>query len=311
MLVNGEWVGQWQPLQGVDEQGGFVRKPSVFRNWISSEPEAPFSAEPDRYHLYVSMTCPWACRTLMVLKLKGLDRLISVSLVAPELGDQGWYFAQSGKFRDPQEGALHLHELYSLADSCCNGRATVPVLWDKKGKKIVNNESADIIRILNSAFDELTGNPLDLYPEPYRKTIDRLNDLYYENFNNGVYRAGFATTQSAYESAVRQVFDSMTALEERLQNRSYLCGEQLTEVDVRIFVTLIRFDIAYHGLFKCNLRRVSDYPALSAFMERVYQLPGISETVDVDLIKRGYYSILSLNPGGVVPLGPELPAYMT
>lgn len=314
MLVNGKWSAEWQPVQAKDEKGGFVRQLSTFRNWITPDGSpgptgaGGFQAEPGRYHLYVALICPWASRTLIARKLKRLEDAISVSVVEPFLGDQGWQFGDyPGADRDALNGAHYLHEIYTKADPNVSGRATVPVLWDKQRQTIVNNESADIVRMLNSGFGRLADDTYDLYPEALRAEIDALNDRIYPRLNNGVYRAGFATTQEAYEEAFREVFATLGELEQRLDGNAYLFGDRVTETDVRLFVTTIRFDAAYHGLFKCNLRRLADYPNLSAHLERMLALPGIAETVSIDHIKRGYYSMKSLNPNGIVPIGPELP----
>jgi len=309
MLVNGKWVARWDPVQAKDEKGGFVRQTSTFRNWVTQDGgagptgTAGFKAEAGRYHLYVALICPWASRTLMARKIKGLEDAIPVSIVEPELTDQGWRFAPGA---DPVNGATYMHELYTKADSRVNGRATVPVLWDKQTATIVNNESADIVRMFNTGFGALAKGP-DLYPADLAADIDALNDAIYPTLNNGVYRAGFATTQLAYEEAFRDVFATLDALEARLSDgRDWLHGDRFTETDICAFVTLARFDAAYHGLFKCNLRRLADYPRLTAYTARVHRLPGIAETVSIDHIKRGYYSIKALNPNGIVPLGPEL-----
>lgn len=311
MLVNGKWVAKWQPVQAKDEKGGFVRQNSSFRNWITPDGspgptgEGGFEAEPGRYHLYVALICPWASRTLIGRSLKGLEDVISVSVVEPELSDQGWRFAEP----DELNGITYLHELYTRIDPMISGRATVPVLWDKKRGTIVNNESAEILRMMNSAFGDLADPTFDLYPADLREEIDALNARIYPSLNNGVYRAGFATTQVAYEEAFHQVFAMLGELEAHLgDGRPFLLGDRVTEADVRLFVTLVRFDVAYHGLFKCNLRRLADYPALSEYQARFLALPGVRETVSVDHIKRGYYSVKALNPTGIVPLGPELPA---
>lgn len=309
MLVNGKWVAKWDPVQAKDEKGGFVRQTSTFRNWVTPDGSAGptgragFKAEAGRYHLYVALICPWASRTLMARKIKGLEEAITISVVEPELTDQGWRFAAGA---DPVNGATYMHELYTRADPQVNGRATVPVLWDKATGTIVNNESADIVRMLNTGFGTLAKGP-DLYPADLAADIDALNDAIYPALNNGVYRAGFATTQIAYEDAFRDVFATLDALEARLSDgRDWLLGDRFTETDIRAFVTLARFDAAYHGLFKCNLRRLADYPKLTAYTARVHRLPGIADTVSIDHIKRGYYSIKALNPNGIVPLGPEL-----
>lgn len=309
MLVNGKWTDNWQPVQGTDAKGGFVRQTSSFRNWVTPDGsagptgEGGFEAEAGRYHLYVALICPWASRTLIGRKLKGLDEVISVSIVEPELSEQGWRFATP----DPITGATYMHEIYTMADPQVSGRATVPVLWDRQTNTIVNNESADILRMLNSGYGDLAKNDVDLYPEALRGEIDALNDYIYPRFNNGVYRAGFATTQEAYDEAYQNVFEALDSLEQRLEGQDYLVGNQLTESDVRAFVTLVRFDAAYYGLFKTNLRRVADYPNLSAYMLRILDLPGVRETVNIDHIKRGYYSIKTLNPNGIVPKGPHIP----
>ena len=308
MLQDGKWVADWQPVQAKDDKGGFVRQTSNFRNWVTPDGSAGptgdggFKAEPCRYHLYVALICPWASRTLIARKLKGLEDLISVSVVEPELSEQGWRFGNPAE----AEGASYMHEIYTRAEPTISGRATVPVLWDKKRGTIVNNESADILRMLNSGFGELADDSVDLYPADLREEIDALNDRIYPRLNNGVYRTGFATTQVAYEEAFHDVFAMLDELEERLADgREFLLGERFTEADVRLFVTLVRFDVAYHGLFKCNLRRISDYPALSRYQARILAIPGVRETVSIDHIKRGYYSIKALNPTGIVPLGPE------
>lgn len=309
MLVNGKWVAKWDPVQAKDAKGGFVRQTSSFRNWVTPDGSPGptgtgcFRAEAGRYHLYVALICPWACRTLMARKIKGLEEVIPLSIVEPELTDEGWRFAPGA---DPVMGATYMHDLYRKADPQVNGRATVPVLWDKATGTIVNNESADILRILNTGFGPLAKGP-DLYPAALAPEIDALNDAIYPTLNNGVYRAGFATTQLAYEEAFHDVFATLDALETRLSDgRDWLLGDTFTETDIRAFVTLARFDAAYHGLFKCNLRRLADYPHLTAYTARVHRLPGIAETVNIDHIKRGYYSIKALNPTGIVPLGPRL-----
>ena len=241
----------------------------------------------------------------MARKIKKLDQAISISIVSPVLTDEGWRFGGfPGATEDHLHGAAHMHQVYTRADPRYTGRATVPVLWDKKRDTIVNNESADILRILNAGFGDLADNAVDLYPEPLRAEIDALNEQIYPRLNNGVYRAGFATTQEAYEEAFHDVFGMLDELEARLATRTWLVGERLTEADIRLFVTLIRFDAAYHGAFKCNLRRIVDYPALDRYVARVLAIPGARETVDLDHVKRGYYSIKSINPNGITPLGP-------
>lgn len=314
MLVDGKWTASWDPVQATDQKGGFVRQVSSFRNWVTPDGSAGptgsagFAAEAGRYHLYVALICPWASRTLIARTLKGLDEVVSVSVVEPALTDEGWRFGDyPGSDRDTLNGATYMHELYTRADPHFTGRATVPVLWDRKTGTIVNNESADIVRMFNSGFGALARGDVDLYPEDLRAGIDALNDRIYPGLNNGVYRAGFATTQLAYEEAFRDVFATLDMLEERLAaGGPFLFGERFTETDIRLFVTLVRFDAAYHGLFKCNLRRIADYPALSAYLNRVLARPGVRATVNIDHIKRGYYSIRALNPTGIVPVGPDL-----
>ena len=302
MLVNGVWTTDWQPVQAKDEKGGFVRQTSSFRHRVTPDGEGGFRAEAGRYHLYIALICPWASRTLIARELKGLQEVVSVSVVEPELSSQGWRFAAP----DAETGADYLHEIYTRADPAFTGRATVPVLWDRQRKTIVNNESADILRIFNEGFGALAKGEIDLYPEALRAEIDALNETIYPGLNNGVYRAGFATTQEAYEEAFHAVFATLDTLEARLAGRRYLIGDRLTETDIRLFVTLVRFDAAYHGLFKCNLRRIADYPNLTRHIETMLAVPGVAATVSLDHIKRGYYSIKSLNPSGIVPLGPAL-----
>jgi glutathionyl-hydroquinone reductase len=255
----------------------------------------------------VALICPWASRTLIARKLKGLETAISVSVVEPVLTDQGWRFGDyPGATQDHQTGATYIHEIYTKVDPTITGRATVPVLWDKQRRTIVNNESADIVRMLNSGFGELADDTVDLYPLDLRPEIDALNDRIYPRLNNGVYRAGFATTQEAYEEAFQDVFGMLDEMEQYLAGKAFLFGDRLTETDIRLFVTLVRFDAAYHGLFKCNLRCIADYPNLSRHLERMLAIPGVAGTVNIDHIKRGYYSIKALNPTGLVPLGPAL-----
>jgi len=313
MLVNGKWTSDWQPVQSKDEKGGFVRQTSSFRNWITPDGragpsgESGFAAEADRYHLYVAYICPWASRTLIARKLKRLENVISISVVEPALTEQGWRFGDyPGSIRDDVNGATYLHQLYTQADPQICGRATVPLLWDKKRKTIVNNESAEIVRMFNSGFGSLADESVDLYPQALRPQIDTLNERIYPALNNGVYRAGFATTQIAYDEAYQGVFDMLDELEIRLANGPFLLGAPFTEADIRLFVTLVRFDAAYHGLFKCNKRRLSEYPNLSAYLKRVLERRGVRGTVNIDHIKKGYYSIKSLNPNGIVPNGPDL-----
>lgn len=312
MLDNGVWKENWQPVQSKDEQGRFIRQTSSFRNWVTPDGSAGptgvggFKAERDRYHLYVAYICPWASRTLMARTLKGLEDIISVTLVNPKLGDQGWQFGgYSDCEADPFNNAAYMHEIYSKVDPEFTGRATVPVLWDKKNQTIVNNESADIVRMLNSAFTGLIERGPDLYPSSLQSDIDSLNEYMYKNLNNGVYQAGFATTQQAFNEAYRSVFSALDELEARLADgRDYLHGSELTESDIRLFVTLIRFDAAYYGLFKCNRNLIRDMPRLFHYMQRIYNTAGIANTVNIEHIKAGYYSIKALNPAGIVPNGP-------
>jgi putative glutathione S-transferase len=301
-------------VQASDAKGGFVRQISGFRHWVTPDGSAGptgnagFVAEAGRYHLYVALICPWASRTLIARKLKGLQEAISISVVDPRLGDQGWAFGgYPGTEPDALNGASFLHEIYTKADPHYTGRATVPVLWDKKLGTMVNNESADIVRMLNAGFGDLASGP-DLYSEALRSQIDAVNADIYPRLNNGVYRAGFATTQLAYEEAFDDVFSMLDSLEARLQTGGpFLFGEALTEADIRLFVTLVRFDAAYHGLFKCNLRRLADYSAVSRYLATMLAVPGVAETVSIEHIKAGYYSIKALNPNGIVPKGPHLP----
>lgn len=316
MLVDGKWHKDFHPVQSEDSDGGFVREASKFRNWITPDGSpgptgsGGFKAESGRYHLYVALICPWASRTLMARTLKGLEEAVSISVLDPRLTPRVWRFgggpgSMPNTDADPLHGAEYLYELYLQADPVYTGQITVPVLWDKQRNTIVNNESSEIIRMLDAGFGELAKNDLVLYPEELRQDIDEVNERLYERFNNGVYRAGFATTQKAYEQAVHDVVDSLDYLEQRLAGRDYLVGNRLTEADIRAFVTLIRFDLAYHGLFKINIRQVREYPNIRAYLQRIYRLRGIEETVDADHIKAGYYSLRALNPTGIVPLGPE------
>lgn len=311
MLVDGKWTSDWQPVQATDAKGGFVRQVSSFRSFLTPDGsagptgDAGFTAETGRYHLYAALICPWATRTLIARKLKGLEDVIGLSIVEPRITGEGWRFPAP----DAVNGATFLHEIYTRADPHFTGRATVPVLWDKATRTIVNNESADILRMLSSGFGTLARSEIDLYPEPLRPEIDGWNDRIYPALNNGVYRAGFATTQEAYEEGFRGVFAMLDELEAHLAGRRYLVGERLTEADIRLFVTLIRFDAAYHGIFKCNLRRIADMLALTAYVRRLLDIPAFRETTSIEHIKQGYYGIKSLNPSGIVPLGPDLSAF--
>jgi len=310
LLVDGRWQDKWYESS---KDGAFQREQAQRRNWVTrnGEPgpsgEGGFAAEAGRYHLYVSLACPWAHRTLILRKLKGLESLIDVSVVSWLMLENGWTFDQNlGSTGDKLDHFDFMHQRYTADTADYTGRVTVPVLWDKKLKRIVSNESAEIIRMFNSAFDDLTGNDLDFYPAPLRGEIDALNERIYPAVNNGVYRAGFATSQNAYEEAFDDVFAELDHLEQVLDANRYLTGEYLTEADVRLFTTLIRFDAVYHGHFKCNLRRISDYPNLSNWLREMYQWPGVAETVDFQHIKHHYYgSHKTINPTGVVPKGPE------
>jgi glutathionyl-hydroquinone reductase len=311
MLVDGKWVADWQPVQKADEKGRFVRQTSSFRNWITADGNpgptgtGGFKAEAGRYRLYVALICPWASRTLIGRALKGLEALIPVTVVNPVLTPQGWQFGgYPGADTDPLFNATYMHEIYTHADDHFTGRATVPVLWDVQRNAMVSNESADILRMFDTAFEHLVPSTLRLYPADLAEGIDALNPRIYDALNNGVYKAGFASTQGAYDEAVAGVFAMLDELEGRLTG-DYLFGERLTETDIRTFVTLIRFDAAYHGLFKVNHRQIADYPRLQAYMERILRLPAVAGTVNLDHIKAGYYSIKALNPTGIVPAGPD------
>lgn len=309
LLVEGRWQDQWYESS---KDGAFQREQAQRRNWLTADGKpgptgvGGFAAEPGRYHLYVSLACPWAHRTLILRKLKGLDSLIDVSVVSWLMLENGWTFDQNlGSSGDKLDHFNFMHQRYTADTADYTGRVTVPVLWDKQQKRIVNNESAEIIRMFNSAFDDLTGNELDFYPAPLRGEIDALNERIYPAVNNGVYRAGFATSQTAYEAAFDDVFAELDRLEQLLGENRYLVGEYLTEADIRLFTTLIRFDAVYYGHFKCNLRRIADYPNLSNWLREMYQWPGIAETVDFEHIKHHYYgSHKTINPTGVVPKGP-------
>jgi putative glutathione S-transferase len=312
LLVNGKWRDVWYDTASTG--GRFVRKDAAFRNWITAD-GAPgpsgsggFKAEPGRYHLYVSLACPWAHRVLLMRALKGLEDMITVSVVHWLMLDEGWTFAEGpGVIADNVNGARALHEIYTRADADYSGRVTVPILWDRKLGTIVSNESSEIIRMLNSAFDDIGAKPGDYYPEASRDEIDAINARVYDTLNNGVYKSGFATTQAAYEEAVVPLFETLDWLEDRLATRRFLVGDRVTEADIRLFTTLIRFDAVYVGHFKCNLRRLADYPHLSAYTRDIYQLPGVAATVNFEHIKRHYYeSHRSINPSGIVPAGPVL-----
>ncbi|MBU6338140.1 MAG: glutathione S-transferase family protein [Acidobacteria bacterium] len=289
-----------------DERGAFVRQQSAFRNWVRADGSTEFPPEAGRYHLYVSLACPWASRAIIYRKLKGLEEAIPMTVVDPVRDAKGWRFFDDDP--DPVNGFEYLAEAYELTEPGFSDRVTVPLLWDTKTGRAVNNESSEIIRMLNSEFNEFAENPeLDLYPEPLREEIDEINARVYDSVNNGVYRAGFATTQEAYEEAFDELFGELDRLDALLADRRYLLGDQITEADWRLFVTLVRFDPVYVGHFKCNLRRIADYPNLSGYLRDLYQQPGIAETVNLDHIKRHYYMTHpQINPTGVVPKGPEL-----
>ena len=304
--------GVWQEDVSRTKDGHFIRPTTHFRNFITADGSAGptgqggFPAEAGRYHLYVSHACPWAHRTMIFRGLKKLENAISVSITEPLYGTTGWEFGTArGGTRDEANGKAKLAEIYLLADPHYTGRVSVPTLWDKKRRTIVNNESSEIIRMFNSAFDAFTNVRTDYYPQELRGEIDRINDIVYTNVNNGVYRAGFATSQQAYEEAARAIFATLDQLEARLSRQRYLVGGQITEADWRLFTTLIRFDSVYHGHFKCNLRRIADYPNLWNYLRDLYAVPGVAETVHIDQIKLHYYgSQRQVNPTGIVPIGP-------
>ncbi len=291
-----------------ENTGEFVRQASVFRDWVKSEQGAEFPAVAGRYHLYVSLACPWAHRTVVYRKLLGLEDAIGLTVVDPIRDERGWVFREGpGHSKDPINGFEYLAEAYRASDAGFDGRVTVPVLWDKERGRIVNNESADIIRMLGEEMRDLAKQWVNLRPEPLRAEIDAWNERIYDSVNNGVYRAGFATTQEAYEQAAHSLFDMLDTLEVRLADRRYLHGDVFTETDWRLFTTLIRFDVVYVGHFKCNIRRIADYTNLSRLLSDLYHVPGVAETVDFDHIKRHYYvTHQRLNPSGIVPVGPEL-----
>ena len=306
LLVNGLWQSEETAPTGTG--GRYLRPESQFRNWVTADGSSGFPAEPGRYHLYIAIGCPWAHRTWIFRTLKRLEDIISMSIVTPRRTDHGWVFDPANpRYQDTLLGTRSLHEVYTLAQPDYTGRVTVPVLWDKERQTIVNNESPEIIRMFNSAFNAFTDDRTDYYPEPLRAEIDAFNNLIYQTVNNGVYRAGFAVTQEAYEEAVDAVFATLDQLEVRLATRRYLLGNPLTEADWRLFPTLVRFDVAYHGAFKCNIRRLVDYPNLWAYTRELYQMHGIAETVDLEIYQQGYYSLSpSRNPVGIVPKGPVI-----
>lgn len=312
LLIDGVWHDKWYDTKKTG--GRFQRQDSAFRNWITADGSAGpsgdsgFKAEAGRYHLYVSLACPWAHRSLIFRKLKKLEEIIPLSVVHWHMGDEGWTFQEGrGVIPDSVNGADRLYEVYLKAKPDYTGRVTVPVLWDKKRETIVSNESAEIIRMFNSAFDGLTGSTLDFYPGHLRAEIDTVNEAIYSKVNNGVYKAGFATSQQAYEEAFDALFATLDDLEQRLARQRYLAGGRITEADWRLFTTLLRFDAVYHGHFKCNLKRLVDYPNLWAYTRELYQVPGVAETVDLFHIKHHYYgSHPTVNPSGIVPKGPAI-----
>jgi len=300
LLIDGEWRDEVPKAGGTGE---FVGATSQFRDRITADGSSGFKAAAGRYHLFVARACPWCHRTMIMRVLKRLEGIVSISYVEPAMLEQGLRFS----LPDPLTGARFVYELYQQADPLFSGRATVPVLWDKQSNSIINNESSDIIRMFNSEFDEITHELTDYYPDSLAAEIDEVNARIYDTVNNGVYRAGFATYQSAYDSAVREVFSTLDRIEERLQGQRYLVGELLTEADWRLFPTLVRFDAVYYGHFKCNLRHVYEYPALWGYTRDLYQMPGIATTVAIEEYKAHYYgSHRNLNPAGIVPLGPQL-----
>ncbi len=312
LLIDGKWQDKWYDTAG---DGEFRREEASFRDWLTADGGAGpqgqrgHRAEAGRYRLYVCYACPWAHRTLILRALKGLEELLPVSVVHWRMLEHGWTFADGpGVTPDPVMGANYLHQLYARARPGMTGRVTVPMLWDQATNSIVSNESSELIRMFNTAYDSLGAKPGDFYPAPLREAIDAVNARVYTTVNNGVYRAGFATTQSAYEDAIRPLFETLDWLEGRLSAQDWLVGDRLTEADIRLFTTLLRFDAVYHGHFKCNLRRIADYPALHAFTARIMEIPGIRATVHFDHIKRHYYeSHRTINPTGIVPLGPLQP----
>ena len=306
LLVEGTWQDQWYDTKG--NQGKFVRQNSLFRRALEASKDSEFPAESGRYHLYVSLACPWAHRTLIFRKLKKLEEHITVSIVSPDMLENGWEFDNyPAATKDHLYNFKYMHQVYTKMQSDITTRVTVPVLWDKQTEQIVNNESAEIIRMLNSEFNHITGDEQDFYPLHLRAEIDEINEFIYHNINNGVYKSGFATSQVAYEEALTALFDALDKVEARLQKQRYLVGDQITEADWRLFTTLVRFDPVYVGHFKCNLKRIEDYPAISGYLRELYQVQGVAETTNIDHIKRHYYySHTMINPTQVVPAGPEL-----
>jgi len=309
MVVNGIWHDEDPPqeaLRMVGGDGSFVRAQSGFRDRITRDGSSGFTAEVGRYVLITAPSCPWAHRTVLMRKLKGLEDAIAV-LQSDLPKRQGWAYSQGPDDLAPIDGVFHVHQVYSASRPDFTGRATVPVLWDRKTHTIVNNESSEIIRMLNSEFDEFGEAAVDLYPERRRDAIDAINAFVYETINDGVYRCGFARSQQAYEASFRKLFAALDEIEERLARQRYLVGDEFTEADLRLFPTLVRFDTVYYSHFKCNLRRIADYHNLSNYLREIYQMPGVGETVDMPGIKRGYYGgMRNLNPSGIIPLGPDL-----
>ncbi|MFL6799940.1 MAG: glutathione S-transferase family protein [Xanthobacteraceae bacterium] len=306
VLIAGQWRDEELP-QEVGQTGDFRRADSRFRDRITADGSSGFKAEAGRYHLYVAHGCPWAHRTLIYLALKKLESAISVAYAIPGLKEQGWSFANDPRFPDctPDlvNGFSYLHQAYSASDPSYTGKVTVPTLWDKKTKRVINNESSEIIRMLNSEFSGIAGNDIDLYPPALRSEIDSLNEVVYRNVNNGVYRCGFARSQAAYEEAYDGLFDTLDELERRLGRQRYLIGGQMTEADWRLFPTLVRFDVAYFSLFKCNKKRIADYPNILNYMRELYQVPGVAATVKPRYYVMNYWSIKRLNPSGIIPKG--------
>ncbi|WP_119395970.1 glutathione S-transferase family protein [Salinibius halmophilus] len=313
LLVDGQWQDKWYDTKKSD--GRFVREDAQFRHWLQADPDSEFPAQSGRYHLYVSLACPWAHRTLIMRELKGLADYIDVSVVHPDMLENGWEFhgpdiGSPALVGDQLHGSQFMHEVYTRAKPDYSGRVTVPVVWDKQKNTIVSNESAEIIRMFNCAFNDLTGNTDDYYPQVLRGDIDEINEFVYHNINNGVYKTGFATTTEAYHEAFDSLFAALDKIEQRLQGKQWLVGEQMTEADIRLFTTLVRFDAVYVGHFKCNKKRIADYPNLQALVERMYANPAIARTTDLAHIKRHYYfSHRMINATGIVPKGPELPWY--
>lgn len=312
LLVDGKWQDKWYDTKSTG--GKFVRSKAQFRNWVTADGtagptgKAGFKAESGRYHLYISLACPWASRTLIMRRLKDLEEHISLSIVNPYMLENGWTFEDyPGVIFDSLFKSQYMYQVYLKADPNYSGRVTVPVLWDKKNETIVSNESSDIIRMFNTAFNAITGNTDEYYPEELRSDIDNINALVYDKVNNGVYKTGFATEQSVYEKELQNLFSGLDYLENRLDTQEWLVGDRMTEADIRLFTTLVRFDPVYFGHFKCNLKRLVDYPNLWQYTKRIYNLPGIADTVDFDHIKTHYYgSHKTINPNGIIPAGPDI-----